>query len=259
MELNFKSMGEGPALVILHGLFGSLDNWQTLARRYAEHFSVFIVDQRNHGRSPHSDETFTYPLLAEDLYNFLEQQSIYSVNLLGHSMGGKTVMQFAADHDDLIEKMIVADMGIRHYGPHHDDILAALNAFPFPEIDSRKAAEAWLEPRIPDFGIRQFLLKNLVRDTGSAHEFRWKFNFEVLYRDYENILHGVQSDYQIETETLFIRGGNSNYVRDEDFEAIQTLFPNVRFDTVEGAGHWLHAENPSVFLEKTLAFLLADQ
>ncbi len=256
MELNYKSMGEGPALVILHGLFGSLDNWQTLARRYAEHFSVFIVDQRNHGKSPHSNDPFNYPQLAQDLYEFLDQQGIYEAHLLGHSMGGKTVMQFAAEHEDLIDKMVVADMGIRQYGPHHTLILETLDAFPFADIHDRKAAEAWLAPRITDFGVRQFLLKNLLRDSKGAHEFRWKFNFPTLQRDYDEILKAVESDYQIQTPTLFISGGQSNYVRPEDHDDIRVLFPNAAFDSIPEAGHWLHAERPQEFLQQTLAFLL---
>lgn len=257
MQLNYKSYGSGPALIILHGLFGSLDNWQTLARQYGEHFSVFAIDQRNHGKSPETDDPYTYSLLAQDLYEFMDQQGIYEAHLLGHSMGGKTVMQFAAEHQDLIERMVVADMGIRTYSSHHDLVLKTLDTFPFPEINTRKEADVWMESRIEDFGTRQFLLKNLSRDKDSDNEFRWKFNFPVLHRDYENILQAVESDYPIETETLFIRGGKSEYVRDEDFPEIEILFPNAKLDTVEGAGHWLHAEKPKAFFEKTLAFLTA--
>ena len=256
MELNYKSFGSGPALIILHGLFGSLDNWQTLARQFAEHYSVFIVDQRNHGRSPHTDDHFTYHLLAEDLYEFMDSQGIYEAHLLGHSMGGKTVMQFAAQHEDMIDKLVVADMGIRKNNRHHDTILATLDTFPFAEIDSRKEADAWMAPRIPDFGVRQFLLKNLVRDHDSDNEFRWKFNFEVLNRDYEEILEGLDADYPIQRPTLFIRGGASGYVKDEDFPDIQVVFPNAVLETVDGAGHWLHAENPVDFFNKVQHFLL---
>lgn len=256
MELNYKSFGSGPALIILHGLFGSLDNWQTLARQFSEHFSVFIVDQRNHGRSPHTDEHFNYHVLAEDLYQFMDDQSIYEAHLLGHSMGGKAVMQFAAAYEDMIDKLIVADMGIKQNNRHHDIVLETLGTFPFAEISTRKAADAWMEQLIPDYGVRQFLLKNLVRDQGGQYEFRWKFNFETLSRDYEEILAGVEADYPIQTETLFIRGGASGYVKDEDFEEIKILFPNAQLDTVEGAGHWLHAEKPVEFFQKVNSFLL---
>lgn len=258
MELNYKSFGSGPALIILHGLFGSLDNWQTLARQFGEHFSVFIIDQRNHGKSPHSDEEFSYPLLAEDLYQFMDEHAIYEAHLLGHSMGGKTVMQFAAEHEDMIDKLVVADMGIRYNERHHDVVLDTLSSIPFPEIHTRKEADAWMSTRIEDFGVRQFLLKNLVRDSSGPHEYRWKFNFEVLSRDYENILKGVDADYPMHIPTLFIRGGNSDYVKDEDFADIKIMFPNAQLQTVEKAGHWLHAEQPEAFFKQVLQFLTTD-
>ncbi len=256
MELNYKSFGSGPALIILHGLFGSLDNWQTLGKEFAGHFSVFIVDQRNHGRSPHSDDPFTYPRLAEDLFEFMDGQGIYEAHLLGHSMGGKTVMQFAAMHEDMIDKLVVADMGIKQSTRHHDLVLDTLANFPFERIKSRKEADEWMTGRISDFGVRQFLLKNLVRDASSPQEYRWKFNFEVLNRDYENILAKVDADYPIQCPTLFIRGGESGYVKDEDFSDIKLLFPNAELDTVQGAGHWLHAEKPVDFFNKVNAFLV---
>ncbi len=253
MELNFKSFGSGPALIILHGLFGSLDNWQGLAKLYAEEYSVFIVDQRNHGKSPHTNSPFTYDQLAEDLREFMEQQGMYTANLIGHSMGGKTVMQFAIEHEYMVEKLIVADMGIAANGFRHTEIIDALVAFPFQEISERKLADAWLAERIPDFGVRQFLLKNLDRRADKG--FEWKFNLAVLHRDYSNILAEIASPQSVDVPTLFIRGGKSDYVLDEDFPAIRKIFPNATFDTIPGAGHWLHAEQPEAFFEKTMAFL----
>lgn len=253
MELNFKSFGSGPALIILHGLFGSLDNWQGLAKQYAEHFSVFIVDQRNHGKSPHTDTPYTYEQLAEDLREFMEQQGMYTANLIGHSMGGKTVMQFAVEHEYMVEKLVVADMGIAANDFRHTAIIDALVAFPFEEISDRKVADAWLAERIPDFGVRQFLLKNL--DRRSDKGFEWKFNLAVLHRDYRNILAEIASPNGIDVPTLFIRGGKSDYVLDADFPSIRKLFSHAEFATIEGAGHWLHAEQPDAFFAKTMAFL----
>lgn len=255
MQLNYKSFGSGPALIILHGLFGSLDNWQTLARQYAEHFSVFIVDQRNHGKSPHTDDPFTYRLLAQDLLEFMEQQGMYSANLIGHSMGGKVVMQFAAEHDTMIEKMIVADMATRRYTPHHDEVLRVLAAFPFDKITSRKDASEWMTGQISDASTRQFLLKSLDRADHGPHEFEWKFNFEVLNRDYDNILGAVEADFAVQVPTLFLRGEKSPYVKDEYFDEIRSLFPEAQFDTIRGAGHWLHAEKPTEFYQQSMAFL----
>lgn len=254
MELNYKSFGSGPALIILHGLFGSLDNWQGLAKRYAAHFSVFIVDQRNHGKSPHSDAPYTYAQLAEDLQAFMEQHGIPTAHLIGHSMGGKTVMQFAVEHEYRVERLIVVDMGIAANDHRHTAIIDALNAFPFQEIHERKAADEWMASHIPDFDERQFLLKSLDRRADGG--FEWKFNLQVLHRDYAHILEGISSPYPIDVPTLFIRGGKSTYVMDEDFPAIRALFPQVQFETIAGAGHWVHAQAPDAFFEKTMAFLL---
>jgi esterase len=256
MELNFKSYGSGPALIILHGLFGSLDNWQGLAKQYAEEFSVFIVDQRNHGKSPHTDTPFTYAQLAEDLHEFMGQQGMYTANLIGHSMGGKAVMQFAVEHEYMVEKLIVADMGIAANDFRHTEIIDALVAFPFEAITERKLADEWLAQRIPDFGVRQFLLKNLDRRADKG--FEWKFNLAVLHRDYKNILAEIAAPQSVDVPTLFIRGGKSDYVLDADFPAIRKVFPSAQLDTVEGAGHWLHAEQPDAFFQKTMAFLKAN-
>jgi esterase len=253
MNLHFKSFGSGPALIILHGLFGSLDNWQGLAKRYAEHFSVFIIDQRNHGKSPHTDTPHTYTQLADDLLEFMEQQGIPAASLIGHSMGGKTVIQFAVENEYRVEKLVVADMGIAPNDVRHSRIIDALLAFPFDKIQERKAADEWLADRIPDFGTRQFLLKNLDRKPDGS--FEWKFNLAVLHRDYEHILEGITAPHPIDVPTLFIRGGNSDYVLDEDFPAIRKMFPQVKFETIPGAGHWVHAEAPDAFFEKTMAFL----
>ena len=254
MQLNYKSFGSGPALIILHGLFGSLDNWQTLAKQFAEHFSVFIIDQRNHGKSPHAEETFNYPALAEDLREFMEQQGMYAAHLIGHSMGGKVAMQFAVDHEGMVDRMIVADMAPMKYPPHHQDVLPALREFPFDTITRRQDAEEWLGGRITDYGTRQFLLKNLDRTPSGG--FEWKFNFPVLDRDYEQILDGIEASFPVQVPTLFLRGGKSNYVREEYFPEIKAMFPDAEFDSIPDAGHWLHADRPDAFLEKSLAFLL---
>ncbi len=253
MQLNYKSFGSGPALIILHGLFGSLDNWQGLAKQYAEHFSVFIVDQRNHGKSPHSDDPFNYQVLADDLVEFMEQQGIPTASLIGHSMGGKAVMQFAVDNEYMIDKLVVADMGIGPNDHRHTEIIDALFAFPFDEIKERKLADEWLEKRIPDFGVRQFLLKSLDRRPDKG--FAWKFNIEVLNRDYANILEGIAAQYPVEVPTLFIRGGQSDYVKDADLPEIKEMFPEMQLETIAEAGHWLHAAQPKEFFEKTMAFL----
>lgn len=253
MELNFKSFGSGPALIILHGLFGSLDNWQSLAKQFAQEFSVFIIDQRNHGRSPHSDD-FSYEDMAYDLSDFMDQNGIYEASILGHSMGGKTAMTFATQDPHRIEKLVIVDMAPVAYEPHHSTILKVLSEFPLHDIESRKAADAWLAPQIPDFGIRQFLLKNLDRNKDKS--FKWKFNLRVLIREYHQILNTVESDSPIDLHTLFLRGGKSSYVLDEYIPGILSQFPQAEFQTIENAGHWVHAEAPEDFFKRTNEWLL---
>lgn len=252
MELNYKEQGQGEPLIILHGLLGSLDNWQTLAREYAEHYQVFWLDERNHGRSPHTD-THTYPELAEDLKEFMQQHQIESAHLLGHSMGGKVVMQFALTYPDKVKSLIVADMGMKQYRAHHDEIFNALFRMDLSAIEKRTDAQEQLEPFIEDKGVRQFLLKSLERTEDGNYE--WKFNLQVLYDEYPNILKPIESDTVFEKPVLFIHGGNSRYVTQQDFESYKKNFPKAELYTIKNAGHWLHAEAPKEFFEATTQFL----
>ena len=238
-------MGEGPAFIILHGLFGTLDNWQTIAKNLAEKYTVYLVDQRNHGRSPHFN-SHTYVEMAEDLYTFMNEQGIPSATLLGHSMGGKTVMQFTADHEDMVDRLYVVDMAPKQYSPHHGDIIDALDSIPVATIKSRKDAETVLIDKIPDAGIRLFLLKNLSRSKTGGYE--WKMNLPVLKRDYLNVIDKTHLPWPIEVKTTFIRGGDSNYILDSDFEHIEEYFPNSTVVTIENAGHWVHAQQPKALL-----------
>lgn len=251
MQLNYKSFGTGPALIILHGLFGSLDNWQTLAKQFAEEYSVFIVDQRNHGKSPHTEE-HTYALMADDLNAFMDQQGMYTASVIGHSMGGKTAMQFAVEHEDRLEKLVIVDMSPRKNEAGHEVILDAMNHFPMDQITDRKEADAILKKDIPDFGVRAFLLKNIDR---TREGFEWKFNLETLTRDYYRILDPVESPFELDVPTLFLNGGKSDYVVESDREAILEMFPNAEFQTIEEAGHWVHAEAPEEFFERVSRWL----
>lgn len=251
MNLNFKSFGTGPALIILHGLFGSLDNWQTLARRFADRYSVYVIDQRNHGKSPHSD-IMNYPAMAEDLGEFMDQQGITIANLLGHSMGAKTVMQFGNMFPERILKMIVADMSPGRYPATHAAILDALRDFPFGQIRDRKEAEAWLRPKIADSGTLQFILKNL--DKAEAG-FQWKFNFPAIDYNYDLIREAIPDEGPAGFPVLFVRGGKSDYVKDEHMNLIRSMYPNVELRTIAGAGHWIHAEKPDEFAAEVMKFL----
>ncbi|WP_294672479.1 alpha/beta fold hydrolase [uncultured Fluviicola sp.] len=252
MKLQHRIIGEGKPLIILHGLFGSSDNWQTHAKRFSDYFQVILVDQRNHGHTDWSDE-FDYDILAEDLHELITDLGLEKVNLLGHSMGGKTVMRCAQLYPDTIEKMIVVDMGIKGYPPHHQEILkgiAALNATP---MDSRSAAEEVLLPFVPENGTRQFLMKNLY--WIEKGKLAWRMNVEVLEREMQNILKAIP-DEEVFVQTLFIRGGMSKYILDEDIPEIEDRFPDSSFLTIENAGHWVHAEQPEEFMNAVLEFLL---
>lgn len=252
IHLNYKVYGQGNPLIILHGLFGSLDNWVSHARILSENYSVYLLDQRNHGKSPHQEE-WDYSVMAEDLYEFLNQHGIFRANLLGHSMGGKTVMQFATRYPEMCEKLIIADMAPKAYSPHHDDILAAMNSLDLSELSSRKEAQEWLSQRLNDPAIIQFLLKSLGRDE--EKQFRWKFNFEVLYKNYPNVLAAPEFEDIVDVPSLFLYGGDSNYLQEDDKEPILSHFPQASFHKLVGAGHWVHADKPKEFLSVVTEYL----
>lgn len=253
MYLHYKKSGTGPPLVILHGLFGMLDNWQTIAKHLESRFTIYLIDQRNHGRSPHTED-HSYQLMAEDLYDFFQQQHINKAIIMGHSMGGKTAMQFAINHPSMIEKLIVVDMGIKRYPGGHDSIFDALQAFDTTAVTKRSEAEAMLSTTIPDAGVRQFVLKNLTRNPDASYQ--WKFNLPTLVKNYEeNILAPITIEHPCNIPALFIRGENSNYIGDNDWPAIQLVFPAAELKTISNAGHWVHADQPEALLKEVLHFL----
>lgn len=253
MKLNFKTFGQGPPLIILHGLFGMLDNWQTAAKQLSDTYMVFILDQRNHGRSPHVDG-IDYPSMAHDLREFMEENWIHEAHLLGHSMGGKTVMQFALEYPEMADKIVVVDIAPKAYEGGHQLIFEALQSLELEKVQSRTEADQKLGLLVTDLGIRQFLLKNLSRDKESGG-FRWKMNLPVIARDYPKIIAGLETDGQFEGDSLFIRGGRSDYISSADEEGIIQLFPSAQVQTIEGAGHWVHAEQPQELLKVVRQFL----
>ena len=255
MLLNYKQFGQGDPLIILHGLFGTLDNWQTLAKRFAEEHTVFIIDQRNHGKSPHTLE-HSYTLMAEDLREFMEAQFMFKAHVLGHSMGGKTVMQFALLYPDMVDKLTVVDISPRANTGGHELIFKALFDLDLAKIESRKEADAALSVLIKEVGVRQFLLKNLTRKKEGGY--RWKMNLEALFNHYSDILAAVESEDTFAGETLFIRGGKSDYVPDEDLPLIKKYFPRARLETVAQAGHWVHAAQPDELFDLVTDFLKND-
>ncbi|UII28120.1 alpha/beta fold hydrolase [Fulvivirga maritima] len=253
MELNYKVIGEGKPLIILHGVFGSADNWLTIAKELAEHhFKVYLLDQRNHGDSPHIDE-FSYQAMADDLHEFIEKHELDKPFILGHSMGGKAAMKFSVNYSDEWEKMIVVDIAPKAYPVHHDKILAGLKSIDLDAIKSRGDADKQLAEHVPDLGTRQFLLKNLARNDSGGY--KWKLNLEVIDKNIEAIGEGQEDRLAIEKEVLFIRGGKSDYVKDSDIILITQLFPNAEVKTIAGAGHWVHAEKSKEVIELILDFL----
>ncbi|MFY8019869.1 MAG: alpha/beta fold hydrolase, partial [Bacteroidia bacterium] len=201
--MNYKEYGSGEPLLILHGFMGSLDNWHTLASKFGQSFRTFAIDQRNHGKSFHT-ETHSLQLMVDDLKEFISYHQLKNVNLLGHSMGGKVVMEFALQYPELTNKIIVADIAPRKYKPGHDDVFAALHAVDLSKIETRKQAEEAMIPYLPDFGVRQFVLKNLDRtETG---EYKWKMNLRVLYRDYEEVNKEIEGNRSFENPVLFLKG-----------------------------------------------------
>jgi|GEM_PF-196776 len=247
----YTESGQGNPIIILHGLFGSLDNWQTLANRFSSDFQVFTLDLRNHGKSEHSS-THSYKSMTEDIKEFILDHDLENIILIGHSMGGKTAMLFANTYPEFLEKLVVVDIGVKGYPPHHTEILKGLNAIPQGEFDSRSAADEILIKHVADFSTRLFLLKNLTRDQNK--KLIWKMNLPVL----ENTLLDICSEIKIDPiylPTLFIRGENSNYILEEDFDSLEEKFPYMEMITAENAGHWVHAEAPELFYESVLAFI----
>ncbi len=249
--LNYKRLGEGQPLIILHGFLGSLDNWLTLAKRFAASYEVILVDQRNHGKSFHS-EAFGYGEMVGDLERLIDHLKLENPILLGHSMGGKTVMQYTAFHPQKIDKLIVADIGPKAYPVHHGQILEGLRSIPVDQIETRQQANEMLSKYVEFESTRFFLLKNLKRTSDG---FEWKMNLPVLVKKIEDVGNAINYHLPIETSTLFIRGGESNYVPDQDWEDILKIFARAELTIVNEAGHWLHAEQPEEFYNQVIRFL----
>ncbi len=247
------AFGEATGLLILHGFLGMSDNWKTLASQYAnEGFEVHAIDLRNHGRSSHSND-FSYELIVHDILEYCKANNLSKIDLIGHSMGGKVAMLFATTYPEMVNKLIIADIGPKFYPQHHQSILAGLNAVDFSKKPSRTDVDEIVKQYIPDFGTRQFLLKSLYWKTPEQLGFR--FNLEVFNHKINEIGKALPNNNVFSKPTLFIRGGNSDYILDSDLETIKTHFPKAITETIPDVGHWLHAENPKVFFGLTLAFL----
>ena len=256
MQLNFKTFGEGFPLIILHGLMGSLDNWQSIAKKLAEHFKVYIIDQRNHGRSQHSTE-MSYAILSADLLDFMHQQQIERAHLIGHSMGGKTVMQFALLHPEMVSKLVVVDITPAAIEDKHSAVFQALFKVDLATITDRRQAEEILRKGLDgDETTVQFLMKSLTR-TDDGAGFTWRFNLPVLYQHYPEISAAIESSVPFMGHSLFIKGAKSGYITATTYEKVIDLFPNNELLEIADAGHWVHAEKPVEFTDGVLKFLRA--
>jgi len=250
MKLHFRKSGQGKPLIILHGLFGSSDNWYSLAKVFAERFTVYLVDQRNHGQSPHTDD-FNYKLLTEDLAAFIQDHTIEKPHIIGHSMGGKTAMNFAVKYPDKLDKLIVVDIAPKQYPVHHDHILDGLHEIDLHTLASRTEADQLLSRQIPEPDVRQFLLKNLARN--SVSKFEWRVNIHAIDEHIEEIGAGMVYDGKFHGPALFVKGVRSNYYAAGDEENILKIFPAAQFVTLN-TGHWVQAEDPKAFAKVALEF-----
>jgi pimeloyl-ACP methyl ester carboxylesterase len=244
--------GTGKPLLILHGYFGMSDNWKALGNKFSENYEVHLIDQRNHGRSFHSDE-FDYELLVEDLYHYIKHYKLQNVYLLGHSMGGKVAMLFAVTYPDLVQKLLVADISPRYYPPHHEYILEALNAVNFSIHNTRKKVEDVLSIYIQEPGIIQFMLKNVYRKTKDRLDFR--FNLHALTIQNSEVGEALPSFSHFDKPTLFLKGEKSDYITSDDIHLIEAHFSNASIVAIKNAGHWLHAENAPQFYNEVIKFL----
>ena len=270
MKLYFRKLGRGEPLVILHGLYGSSDNWFTFGKILSKFYEVYLIDLRNHGRSPRSDE-HSYKLMIQDMAELFEQQQLEKAVVMGHSMGGKAAILFALRYPSKVSKLVVVDASPKSYenDPYiadqirlHKSIVAALSNFDVTAVQSREDADKALAKEIPNTRIRLFLLKNLKRDPKG--QYFWTLNVKVIAQNLENILNDFDSDLWKGVDTphnfpaLFIKGQLSDYLLESDKSKILELFPNASIKTIPGAGHWVHAEQPELFISVLLKFLQPD-
>jgi len=255
MKLFYRTYGKGPAVIILHGLFGISDNWVSFGKKLAEQgYSVYIPDQRNHGQSPHSS-VFNYLAMTDDLSEFIEDHQIENPVIIGHSMGGKITARFALENPELLKKVVIVDISLRAYPSRnsHAKIIDGMRRINFDMVNSRTEVDMLLTERIPDFRIRQFILKNLY--WKDKDKLAWRINFEAICENLNELFDGIDTIDRFYKPALFIRGGLSDYILPEDYPTIKYNFPNTEIVTIENTSHWVHAEAPEKFAELVFDFL----
>lgn len=243
---------KGTPLLVFHGLFGMLDNWGSFAKDLGTLLPTHIIDLRNHGKSFHSEE-MSHDDLALDILNYMHHHQIEKAHLLGHSLGGKAVMQCAIKYPALVEKLIVVDIAPKSYPPHHQAIIKALESVDFTQINSRPGVEEVLAQYIKEKPVIQFLTKNLywTEDKRLA----WRFNLKTLAEKYGDFVGNAIRYGVFQGETLFIAGGNSHYILPQDTFLIKQQFPQAELVTIPQAGHWVQAEKPQEFSAIVKSFL----
>ena len=254
MKLNFRTLGVGKPLIIMHGVFGSSDNWQTLGKVLSEQFKVYLVDLRNHGNSPHSDE-FDYEVMVKDVTELMTDEGLDQAHILGHSMGGKVAMHLATQHPEKVNKLIVVDIAPKYYPPHHQEVFEGFHSVDLSNLKNRKDADHHIAKVISNVGVRQFILKNL--DRKKDRSFEWKLNIGAIEKAIEQASEGIERKVSFNGNTLFIAGSKSDYIKDEDHSLIRRYFPKATIVSIKGAGHWVHAEKPEELGEIVIEFLSA--
>lgn len=243
MKLHYQTLGQGQPLILLHGLFGSGNNWGTVAKDFSQYFQVISVDLRNHGNSPHSDKQ-DYTMMAEDLAELCDALNLNTVHLLGHSLGGKVAMQFATQFPQRVGKLVVVDMAMRAYADAHTHLIDAMMAVDLSAVRSRNEVDLALSSSINQAAVRQFLLMNLVK---SGEQFAWRINLAALKANYPAMQQAVCELALYDKPCLFIRGEYSDYVNDDDIDHIKAHFIQTQFASLP-TGHWVHAEQPQAFI-----------
>lgn len=253
MKLFYRNYGSGEPVIILHGLFGISDNWVTHAKRLAEKYQVFVPDLRNHGQSPHSS-TFNYYAMVDDLREFMKENALEKAMIIGHSMGGKVAMNFALEHPYMVQKLMVVDISPRAYNTRsvHEDIIAAMQSVNFDEVDYRQDVDEKLRDHVKSQRIRWFILKNLHRLNRGR--LAWRINIDGIAENMENIAAGLVYKGAYPGPVMFVRGSESDYIKEDDEEHILKYFPNATIENIEGAAHWVHADAPDELCDLLSSF-----
>lgn len=249
--VNFQQQGSGEHLILIHGLFGSLENLNMVAKVLAQSYCITSLDVRNHGKSFH-ENNMDYNCLAQDVIKLMDHLNIEQANILGHSMGGKIAMQLALTFPERVKKLIVADIAPVKYPAHHTRIIEGLKAIDLSQVKKRSDADKQLAPYVDNIGVRQFLLRNLATENG---QYYFQCSLEYIANGYDQIMQGYEGDAKFDKPTLFIKGGNSDYIQMEHKAVIDKILPSSSVKIIQNAGHWLHAEKTTAFNKIVSDFL----